>query len=71
MSKTYIAMPARPAKAWDDWYEGRAIDHLPRTVHEADSAPRDTGLLDKDGRKLFAVTTKRPIGFVWTREDAR
>lgn len=65
--RQYFVMPRSSTTSWDDWFDTRASDHLPRTVHEAEIQPRDTGLLDKDGRKLFSVEPRRPIGFVWPK----
>lgn len=64
--KRYCTMPHAPA-AWDDDYP-RATDHLPRTVHEQDRLPVPTGLLDKDGRPIFTVEERNPIGFVWPKD---
>lgn len=40
-----------------------AENYLARTVHE-DTDPRDTGLLDWTGTKIYAVSEIEPIGFV-------
>jgi hypothetical protein len=52
----------RPTAQW--WEDAKGSDHLARTVHEQDRSPRDTGLLDAGGQKLFAVDAMDPIGFV-------
>jgi hypothetical protein len=51
-----------PRADWDD--DAKALDHLARTVHEPEPKPRDTGLLDAAGKKLWAMDDRQPIGFV-------
>lgn len=51
----------RPVANWDD---PNASDYLAKTVLETDSAPRDSGLLDARGNKLFSAEVKSPVGFV-------
>lgn len=46
----------RPRASWDE--ETPMIEG--KTVHEPE--PRDTGLIDKDGNKIWRVMS--PIGFV-------
>lgn len=46
---------------WDDWDEDGSARTV--TVHEHDDSPRDTGLLDPSGNKLFRIPQKRHIGF--------
>lgn len=50
-----------------DWFEVRATDSLARTVHEQESGPKETGLLDANGRKLYAMIETGPIGFIQFR----
>jgi hypothetical protein len=52
----------RPTAEWFD--DAKGSDHLARTVHEADRSPRDTGLVDPAGSKVFAIDQSDPIGFV-------
>jgi hypothetical protein len=33
------------------------------TIYEADTAPRDTGLLDARGNKIMSIIESAPIGF--------
>jgi hypothetical protein len=46
------------------WEDAKGSDHLARTVHEAERSPRDTGLVDASGSKIFAMDDRDPIGFV-------
>ncbi|MGP1665843.1 MAG: hypothetical protein ACTS5I_08050, partial [Rhodanobacter sp.] len=41
-----------------------ATDSLARTVHEQEGGPKETGLLDANGRRLYAMVEMNPIGFV-------
>jgi hypothetical protein len=34
------------------------------TVYEPDQTPRDTGILDAHGNKIFHVVDRNPIGFL-------
>lgn len=53
---------ARRAKAWAS--EEAAWQERPTmTVFEPEEAPRDTGLLDANGVRLYASDTREPIGF--------
>lgn len=54
-------------KAADIEHEPDAEDYLAHTVFE-ESDPIDTGLLDKQGNRIFAINTIDQIGFV--REGA-
>lgn len=54
----YVAMPTV------GWWEADAKNYLARTIHEEERQPRDTGLLDANGVKLYAVDDRRRIGFV-------
>ncbi len=37
---------------------------MAHTVFEPDSSPRETGLLDAHGNKLYSISEMDPIGFV-------
>lgn len=61
MTTRYVAMPHPPAS----WC---SASHVPEDrpsciVHEADAEPRDTGLLDAHGVRIFALLERQPIGF--------
>lgn len=62
MSKRYFAKPSAHATASYDFID--ASDFLARTVHETDSTPYDTGLLDASGTPIMAAYETEPIGFV-------
>jgi hypothetical protein len=47
---------------WSD--DANGADHLARTVYEPEDRPLDTGLLDRHGNKIFAVSSREPVGFV-------
>lgn len=48
-----------------EWHEPDGSNFIPRTVHEAEpQAPRDTGLVDQFGVKLYSMETRQPLGFV-------
>ena len=55
----YVAIPPTGWWAW-----AKATDYIPRTVHEEEAKPVDTGLLDANGTKLYRVQDKPPVGFV-------
>lgn len=63
--RRYQAM--RPASEWV-WSQG--ITPTPIQVHEHDTSPRDTGLVDQHGVKIFSVPTRHPIGFLGRPSDA-
>lgn len=57
--RTYRTL-ARPPSA--DWYSDDP-QMEGRTVFEPDGGPKDTGLLDRHGVRIYAVTERAPIGF--------
>lgn len=61
MADRYFPM-ARAPRAWaseqNGWQERPTI-----TVFEPERGPRDTGLLDANGVKLYASEEREPIGF--------
>lgn len=61
MSTKYIT--ALSAWHWSD----ETAQKTGQTIHEEERKPRDTGLLDASGVKLFAIDVRDPIGFVWPR----
>lgn len=64
MPKRYVTIARRP-RMDDDWQPYTdATDYLARTVHEPDTSPQPTGLLDAQGNELFAICEFEPIGFV-------
>lgn len=60
----YVTLRGVPATSW---WDTNAVDYLPRTVHEEDRKPIDTGLLDANGTKLYRVEDREPIGFIRPR----
>lgn len=56
--KRYVTKAAR----WHDWIDSET--YLARTVLEPDPTPRETGLLDANGNKLYAVEELDQIGFM-------
>lgn len=60
MAIRYVAIP----QAGRDWWEADGSAYLPRTVHESERKPIDTGLLDVNGVELYRVSEPNPIGFV-------
>lgn len=62
MSRTRYVTLAKPPKGWAS--EPHVPEDRPNcTVYEAEREPRDTGLLDASGVRLFAVEDREPIGF--------
>lgn len=59
--KRYVTMPV---KADDEWWDRPNTESLAHIVYEPDPSPRETGLLDSSGNKIFSVDTMEPIGFV-------
>lgn len=52
------------------WWEANASDFIPRHVFADEEKPKDTGLLDSSGVKLFRVPDPKPIGFTTLKEAA-
>ena len=70
MNARYIAL-AHPPRAWTDNYPGPTSASRPTiTVHEDDSSPEYTGLLDARGVELFRVRERVAMGFEITGEIA-
>lgn len=63
----YVSL-GMPATAW---WDAKGSDYLARTVMEPERQPRDTGLLDASGQKLFAIEETNPIGFVWHKSHVK
>ena len=61
MTRRYTTLRTVAARIDD---EPDAENYLARTVFEAERVPRDTGLLDWTGTKLFAVDEMDRIGFI-------
>jgi hypothetical protein len=40
------------------------VSYTAGTVFERDDAPRDTGLLDANGNRLYRLEQRAPIGFI-------
>lgn len=65
MKRRYVTLWA-PVGEWTDEPQGAAsID-----VIEAENAPRPTGLLDRNGRELFALDERPAVGFLRIDEGA-
>lgn len=63
--KRYVTVSeSGPSRSWWAWEELKGTDHLARTVVESERQPKDTGLLDPYGVKLFSVDERQPVGFV-------
>lgn len=62
--RRYQAM--RPSSEWV-WSQG--LTPTPIQVNEQCSAPRDTGLLDQHGVRIFSVPDRHPVGFLWRARD--
>lgn len=62
-----LAQPPRPASD-DGWYIGphRSID-----VYASDPAPRDTGLLDQHGVRIYLIREREPVGFRVERGNSK
>jgi len=58
----YIAHRSAP-RAWTDDAPVSVIARPTLTVHEADNAPIDTGLLDAHGVPLYRVRERAAVGF--------
>lgn len=68
MTRYFVKAAVWNSPNYDEW-EGRAaaIGKLASgspTVFENEREPRDTGLLDKDGRKIMASEDTPKIGFL-------
>ena len=62
MRYKYVAM-TRPPRS-DIYYEGEGGTFIPQMiVYEAHDDPKETGLLDASGTKLYRVPQKEKIGF--------
>ena len=56
-----------PIRAWQpvgEWLADPDRSRLSVDVVIRDDAPRDTGLVDASGTRLYAVEERDPIGFV-------
>lgn len=70
MTKVKYSPAAAPHAWWDDLYQ---LDRQPVgfdrvQVLETEHDPRPTGLLDAQGRPLYRIVEKQPIGFRPLRE---
>ena len=59
--RRYVAI-ARPPRAWDS-DEGAMTERPSMTVYEPAPEPRDTGLIDAQGVRIYAFEEREPIGF--------
>lgn len=61
--RTYVTRPRL------DWLDDKPF--LPAlSVYEAEAPPRETGLYDASGQKLYAVEDRQTIGFVRLKATA-
>lgn len=62
MATTYSIKIKPPVADW--WDEAGGSHHLPRTVHEVERSPIDTGIVDVHGNRILRFDQPEPIGFV-------
>ena len=62
----YVTRAVRAIEAGDDWWTD---DHRTISVSVGDDTPVDTGLVDGQGNSIYRVPSRRPIGFVPSKED--
>jgi len=65
MKRRYVTLWAPVGEWTEEPHGGASID-----VIEAENAPRPTGLLDKDGREMFALEERPAVGFLRFDESA-
>lgn len=58
----YITRKPRPRQdGYDDWWDTEGPSQI--TVHEDDTGPQPTGLLDIHGNEICRVRDRLPMGF--------